>query len=225
MPKLVSVQVGLPRQMGRDDATDPFDKPWTSGIFKSPVSGPVEIRRYGLVGDGQADLENHGGADKAVLSYSADHYPNWLPILGPDSATYGAFGENLTIQGLTEGEICIGDIWQVGDRVQLQVSQPRQPCWKLARKWRVRDLVEQVQQNGRTGWYWRVVQTGDVEAGQTLTLLSRTRPEWTIADANQAMHHRKSDRDAALVLAELPELAASWRRHFAGRAARLNAGS
>jgi MOSC domain-containing protein YiiM len=156
-----------------------------------------------------------------VLSYSADHYPSWLPVLGPESATYGAFGENLTIAGLTEDYVCIGDVWQIGDTVQLQVSQPRQPCWKLARKWRLRDLVEQVQHTGRSGWYWRVLQTGAVVAGQPLTMLHRTRPEWTIAAANRVMYHRKHDVDAAIALAELPELAASWRRHFSGRAARL----
>jgi MOSC domain-containing protein YiiM len=211
----------LPRSLGRADAVDPFDKPWTSGIFKSPVTGPIQLGKLGLAGDGQADLENHGGEDKAVLSYSADHYPDWLPTLGPESATFGAFGENLTIAGLTEDDVCIGDVWQVGDTVQLQVSQPRQPCWKLARKWRIKDLVEQVQHNGRTGWYWRVIVTGAVEAGQQLRLLNRTRPEWNVSAANQVMHHHKHDRAAALVLADLPELAGSWRRHFASRAAKL----
>ncbi len=221
MPTLASIQVGMPRQFGREDAENPFDRPWTSGIFKLPVTGPVEITKYGLIGDGQADLENHGGDDKAVLSYSADHYPGWLPILGPDSATFGAFGENLTIRGLTEDDVCVGDVWQIGEAVQLQISQPRQPCWKLARKWRVRDLVEQVQHTGRSGWYWRVLRPGRVEAGQPLTMLNRTRPEWTIAAANRAMYHRKHDRAAAMALAELPELAGSWRRHFSSRAARL----
>ncbi len=221
MPTLASIQVGMPRQLGREDAEDPFDKPWTSGIFKLPVSEPVEITRYGLVGDGQADLENHGGEDKAVLSYSADHYADWLPILGPASAAYGAFGENLTIRDLTEDDVCIGDVWQIGESVRLQVSQPRQPCWKLARKWRVRDLVEQVQHTGRSGWYWRVLQTGVVEAGQPLKLLDRPRPEWTIMAANRVMYHRRHDRAAALALSVLPELSESWQRHFTGRAARL----
>ncbi len=223
MPTLVSVQVGMPRQLGREDSEDPLDKPWTSAIFKHPVNAPVHVGSFGLVGDGQADRENHGGADKAVLSYSADHYPDWLPILGPESATYGAFGENLTISGLMEADVCIGDIWRFGDEdgLQLQVSQPRQPCWKLARKWRVHDLVAQVQNSGRTGWYWRVILRGSAEAGQTLTLRHRFRPEWTVTAANQVMHHLKHDRDAALELSAVPELAENWQRHLAGRAARL----
>lgn len=223
MPTLVSVQVGLPRPLGRENSLDSMDKPWTSAIFKQPVNGPVHVGRYGLVGDGQADRENHGGPDKAVLSYSADHYPDWLPVLGPESATYGAFGENLTITGLTEADVCIGDIWRFGDddALQLQVSQPRQPCWKLARKWRIHDLVAQVQNNGRTGWYWRVLLRGSAEAGQALTLRQRSQEKWTVTAANDVMHHRKHDLSAALELSAVPELSESWQRHLAGRAAKL----
>lgn len=222
MPTLESIQVGLPRNMGRRGADDPHDKPWTSAIFKTPIDRPVLVGPLGLDGDGQADLENHGGEDKAVLFYSAAHYADWAPILGPGSEVFGAFGENLSVSGLTEETVCIGDTWQIGDEVQLQISQPRQPCWKLARKWRLRDLVLQVQQTGRTGWYARVVKMGTIAAGQSLTLLERPQPDWTVARANDVLYHRKDDVELALELAALPELSESWRGMLDYRAARLN---
>lgn len=99
---LKSLQVGLPRPWGQADAVDPMDQPWTTGFYKQPVTGPVQLERTHLEGDGQADLVHHGGADKAVLAYSADHYPDWRATLDKPSLPFGAFGENFTISGLTE---------------------------------------------------------------------------------------------------------------------------
>ncbi len=214
---LVSIQVGLPQARGNPDAVNPFDRPWTTGFYKQPVSGPVELGRLGLRGDGQADLENHGGPDKAVCVYSADHYPGWRQALALDLPT-GAFGENFTIAGLTESQVCVGDVWRIGE-VVLQVSQPRQPCWKLARRWRIKDLAAQVVENGRTGWYFRVLAVGAVASGTQLELAERPRPEWTIERANQVMHHDKGNRAAAAELAAVPELSLSWRTALQGRLA------
>jgi MOSC domain-containing protein YiiM len=223
-PFVESIQVGMPETRGTANAADPFDRPWTTAIFKLPVPGPMEVGRLGVLGDGQADLENHGGDDKAVLFYSAEHFPEWRHVPGMETASFGAFGENFSVVGLTEETVCIGDIWQLGDQVRLQVSQPRQPCWKLARKWRIKDLAHQVQENGRTGWYCRVLVPGVVEAGQSMTLLERRHPEWTIAAANEVMYHRKRDASANLALAALPELSESWSGGLEARAARLLAG-
>src|SRR5690606_1320282 len=111
-------------------ATDPADRPWTTGFYKQPVAGPVRLTRDGIVGDQIADTVNHGGADKAVLAYAASHYLLWreeLPALGFDALAVdfgpGALAENLTVAGLTEHDVCIGDRWQVGSEVRLQVSQ------------------------------------------------------------------------------------------------------
>src|ERR1700722_16927674 len=128
---LTSVQVGMPRNYGFEDAADTHDKPWTTGFFKAPVDGPIFVGTTNLAGDGQADLKNHGGVDKAVLAYSADHYPRWRDELRLPGMPFGAFGENLTIAGLKEELVCIRDIFRVGT-VTFEVSQPRQPCWKLA---------------------------------------------------------------------------------------------
>lgn len=208
--RVVSVQVGVTRDLGHADASDVFDRSWTTGIFKQTVSGPVFVGADRLAGDEQADPTVHGGRDKAVCAYSADHYPHWVGILWPEVGAFGAFGENLSIAGVTEDDVCVGDIWAAGD-IRLEVSQPRQPCWKLGRKWRIHDLPDQVVRTGRTGWYFRVLQQGLITAGTTLTLIDRPAPEWTITAANQVMHARPRDSEAAAVLAAIPALSASWR--------------
>jgi MOSC domain-containing protein YiiM len=209
-PTLASIQVGQPTNYGHDNAVDPHDRPWTTAFFKSPITGPALVGRTNLVGDAQADRENHGGIDKAVLAYAASHYELWREELSRPDLCYGGFGENLTIAGLTEENVCIGDIWSLGEAV-FQVSQPRQPCWKLARRWRITDLTAQVIANGRTGWYLRVLQEGWIDAGQPLKLIERRQPDWTVARANEVMHHRKSDVSLARELVGLPELSAAWR--------------
>jgi MOSC domain-containing protein YiiM len=207
-PVIAALSLGLPRSRGYPGATDPFDEPWTSGIFKSPVDGPVALSVGGFDGDGQADLVNHGGGDKAVCAYSAGHYDVWRRLLGDATVSYGAFGENLTVEGLDESTVCIGDVWSVGE-VLVQVSQPRQPCWKLARKWRIRRFAEQVVESGRTGWYFRVQREGRVTRGDSLTVVDRPHPLWSVAAANAVMHDRVGDVGA---LVALPSLSANWRR-------------
>ena len=123
-PLLVSIQVGLPRAYGMADADDPMDQPWQTGFFKLPVDGPRWLGRTNLAGDGQADLVNHGGPDKAVLSYAASHYPAWREQLEKPDLPYGAFGENFTIEGLAEETVCIGDRYALGQAI-VEVSQPR----------------------------------------------------------------------------------------------------
>lgn len=209
-PVLLSIQVGLPREFGTAGAADPMDRPWTSGFDKRTVPGPVRLGLTKLDGDGQADLVHHGGPDKAVLAYSADHYDAWRRDLEIPTLPAGAFGENFTVAGLTEASVCLGDIWQVGKAV-LQISQPRQPCWKLARRWRIKTLALQVQQTGRTGWYFRVVTEGIVAAGVPLRRWERPHPTWTVERANRVMHVDKDGKELAAELAAIPSLAASWK--------------
>ena len=169
-----------------------------------------------LAGDGQADLFHHGGSHKAVCVYPASHYPYWQTVLPLSELPHGSFGENFTVSNLVEADVCIGDIWQIGDAT-VQVSQPRQPCWKLARRWNIKDLANQVQQTGRTGWYFRVKVEGDVSAGMALTLLNRPHPRWTVAAANSIMHHDRKNYSAAFELAALSELSPSWQETLHNR--------
>lgn len=207
--QLISLQVGLPKTLGTPNASAAMDQEWTTGFFKEPVSGQVWAGTTNLAGDGQADLRVHGGPDKAINVYPIEHYAFWLAELDFKQLPNGAFGENFTVAGILETEACIGDIFELGDAL-VQISQPRQPCWKLSRRWRIQDLVAQVVRTGKTGWYLRVLREGNVQAGAALVLVERPYPEWTVAVANNIMLHRKENYAATQALAECPALSDSW---------------
>jgi len=207
---LLSVQVSDVTEIPASGSDAWWDKAWTTGFYKRHVNGRVWLGYQGLRGDQQADRRYHGGADNAVCVYAVEHYPTWREALKLPEMTHGAFGENFTVKGLLEDEVCIGDVYQIGE-ARVQVSQPRQPCWKLARRWRIKDLTAQVEQNGKTGFYFRVLQHGWVEAGDHVELLERLFPELTIAHANDVMHHRKEDFAVARELAACSLLSASWK--------------
>lgn len=213
IPRVVELRVGLPRQRGGSGADE---RPWSTGSFKEPVAGSVRLRWTNLTGDGQADLKNHGGPDKAVCAYPAMHYAEWWNELGIPDFGYGAFGENLTVEGMSETTVCIGDIFRFGT-ARIQVSQPRQPCWKLSRRWGIKDLARRVQTTGRTGWYCRVLEEGEVAAGHLLVLLDRSFSEWTVARANAVMHDRTADHETVAALAACPALSVRWQETLATR--------
>lgn len=204
MPEIVSIQLGKVRHYGEGKDE------WVTATFKEPVTGGVLLTGEGFAGDAVADRRYHGGPEKAVLVYSHDHYALWDAELFHQQLPPGAFGENILVAGLTENETCLGDIWEIG-RALVQVSQPRQPCWKQARRWGIRDLVVRMNHAGRSGWYLRVLREGTVKAGDPFHLRERTHPEWPIARANQVYHFRKNDRSATAELAACPALAESWR--------------
>jgi MOSC domain-containing protein YiiM len=199
------------------EAPDPMDQIWTTGFFKEPTSRLVWLGKTNLEGDGQADLENHGGPEKAINVYPIEHYPYWTQTLALTDLVPGAFGENFTTEGMLESDVCIGDVFKIGESL-VQVSQPRQPCWKLARRWRVQDLALRVQETGRTGWYFRVLQEGLVHAGSNLALVERHSPTWTVSAANDVMHHRIADTQAARDLADCIYLSSRWRTKLKRRA-------
>jgi MOSC domain-containing protein YiiM len=208
--QLLSIQVGLPKTLGSPNASDTMDQEWTTGFFKETVFSPVWVGTTNLAGDGQADLRVHGGPDKAINVYPFEHYAFWLAELDCKELPNGAFGENFTVTGILETKACIGDIFELGDAL-VQISQPRQPCWKLSRRWRVQDLVARVVRTGKTGWYFRVLREGNIQAGAALALVERPYPEWTVATANNVMLHRKENYMAAQALADCPALSSSWK--------------
>jgi MOSC domain-containing protein YiiM len=216
---LISIQVGRPREHVWRDAADGACETWTTAFYREPVVGAVPVTRAGLSGDAVADTRAHGGLDKAVLAYSADHYDPWRREWGLNEIPYGGFGENLTICGQDESTVCIGDIWRIGE-VLLEVSQPRQPCWKLGRRWDRPELPKRVIATGRTGWYLRVRQAATIESGLPVVLEHRPHSEWTAARANRLMYDKQADRAELLTLGELPVLSASWRDVLLERAAR-----
>ncbi len=208
--KLLSLQIGKPRTFGEKGATDYYDKEWRTAIFREPVVGPVWLSQTTLAGDQVANRRFHGGPDKAVNVYPSEHYAQWQHELQLPDITHGGFGENFTTEGWLETEVCIGDSFTIGSAV-VQVSQPRQPCGTLARRWRVKDFPARVINANKTGWYLRVLQEGEVRAGLPFALLERPHPEWTIAAANEVMYFRKKDAEAIRALATCPALAQAWR--------------
>ena len=208
--RILSIQVGRPQRLGSEDAAEGFQRAWTSAIYKDSVAGPVWVGRTQIRGDEQADLRVHGGPDKAVNLYPAEHLHSWATELGLEAMPGGSFGENLTTAGLLEADVCIGDIFRAG-QVVLQVSQPRGPCWKLARRWNLPDLAIRADQTGRTGWYFRVLQEGHLQSGDRLELAERPNPSWSIHRAYSVLRAPALSPEDALALAALPELAATSR--------------
>ena len=206
---LVSLQVGLPRRRGVPGAENPAEREWESGIFKEPVPGPVGLAALGLDGDGVADPRFHGGPDKAVNVYPSTHYASWESELGLGMRP-GAFGENFTVSGADEHAVNVGDVF-AGGGVRVQVTQPRQPCWKLARRWGLKDLPVRVARSLRTGWYFRVLEGGEVAPGLVLDRVGCPNPEWSVARAFQAMDWHKDDVEAARGLLACEGLSESWR--------------
>lgn len=190
-----------------------------SAIAKERASGPVAVTREGLVGDEQGDRRAHGGPDKAVHHYALEHYPSWRSELGglPVLDRPGAFGENLSTRGFTEADVCIGDRLRIGTTV-LEISQSRQPCWKLNDRFGRRDMARRVQDTGRTGWYYRVVEEGTLQAGDGVWLVSRPHPDWSLQRLIAALYRRMLDMDTLAAMLSLP-LTPSWRKLVSGRLA------
>lgn len=211
--RIESIQVGRPQCF---EAEGESGKPWVSSICKTQITGPVAIGLTNLDGDAQADLVHHGGRDKAVLAYPISHYAAWNNEIPSVGFTAGGFGENLTVSGIEESTCCIGDVYQVGDCL-LQVSQPRQPCWKLSRRWGVPKLAHLVQGNGRTGWYLRVLTEGSVESGMTIALVERKHPDLTVSWASSVMYAQPRRPEDDQRLADCPELSESWRTNLISR--------
>nr|WP_294863826.1 MOSC domain-containing protein [uncultured Pseudogulbenkiania sp.] len=190
-----------------------------SGIHKSLVATPLWLSEQGFDGDEQADRRVHGGPEKAVHHYPRDHYPAWIEQLAtqPLLLAPGAFGENLSTRGLTEESVCVGDVFELGQAV-VQVSQGRQPCWKLNARLGHKGAARLMQDMGRTGWYYRVLQTGWVRPGDALVLAERPEPAWPLLRVIHALFGREPEhmREWAAA-AELAPLAENWKRTFRRR--------
>jgi MOSC domain-containing protein YiiM len=207
--RLVSIQVGTPRTVGVPGAVDRMEREFTSAIWKSPVARPTHVGPLGLTGDAVFDTKVHGGLDQAVLMYAAAHYPLWEQELGRPMSP-GSFGENLTVEGLDEGTVCIGDVYEIGP-VRLEVSHPRQPCATLARRHQIPDMIGIVRKNGRSGWYLRVLIEGWLQPGMPIRRLDRPNSEWTIRRAAHAMLARERNPAEAAALARCHGLSGEWR--------------
>ena len=206
MNKVISVNVGLPKELVSGDRSI------TTGIIKTPVSGPVRVKTLNLDGDGQADLTVHGGVDKAVYLYPSEHYEFWQQEL-EEKLTWAAFGENLTVAGLLETNVGIGDQLSIGTAV-VAISGPRLPCYKLAAKFRREDMIRRFLDSRRTGFYVRVLQEGELQAGDSIAVLHEDPARLTIRELTDVYVTKNPDRKQIERVLSVPALPRSWHDHF-----------
>jgi MOSC domain-containing protein YiiM len=202
--RLTSIHVGKVAPLGAERVP--------SGFVKHRIEGAVEVSFEGLVGDEQADLSVHGGPEKAVYGYSLEHYGNWRKEYPQHVATLkpGGFGENLCIEGLRESDICVGDIHRIGSS-RLQVCQPRQPCFKLALYFSDTKMPKAMIRTGRAGWYYRVIEIGQVRAGDPVSLDDRPNPDFPFARLVELISFGKATIAELERLQSLSGLASGWR--------------
>ena len=205
--KLLSVNVSQPKEVSYNGERI------KTGIFKEPVSGRTMMRRLNIDGDGQGDLSVHGGVHKAVYVYPMEHYNYWKHELGRKDLTYGQFGENLTVEGLLEETVHIGDVFRVG-KALVEVSQPRVPCFKLGIKMRNPRIVKPFLASERVGFYVRVLEEGEVGAGDAIERTKVGEGQMTVKEIVHLRHFDTANTEAAEKAASLPALTPSWRDSF-----------
>lgn len=208
--KIISVHVGLPRAVSWDGETR------LTSIAKLPISGPVRVRRLNLDGDEQSDLTVHGGPDKAVYGYPSEHYPYWERWADVDALPPASFGENLTTEGMTEDEVWIGDQYRMGSAL-LQVTQPRMPCYKLGIHRGTQDIVAAFLDSGLSGFYFSVLEEGELATGDPIALVDRVVNSVTVRDIVRAHLKPKQHRDLLERAVRVDALADTWHTRFRAR--------
>jgi MOSC domain-containing protein YiiM len=199
---------------GKVDTHDRNGREWRTAYVKEPVEDAMFLGEDGLAGDEQADKKHHGGPDKALCVYPSEHYEFWKLQLGLE-LDVAAFGENVALEGIVEEDACIGDVFEWGDAL-VQISEPREPCANIARRWGVPRLTQQVRESGFTGWYMRVLEPAEVIADDPCVLVERSHPEFSVATLNRLVDEPGRDLDAVRRLAELGVLGETWREKFGG---------
>lgn len=205
--RVLSVNVGMPREIEWQG------KSVLTSIFKSPVSGRVGVRKHNLDGDRQSDLTVHGGRDKAVYGYPSEHYPYWQGELGEDALEHGQFGENLTTEGLADAALSVGDVLRIGTAT-LMVTQPRIPCFKLAARFGRPHMVKRFAAARRPGFYFAVVEEGDVAAGDAIEIVDRAVERMSVRDLFDLFFSKKQDPAVLRRTLQLRGLAEDWEREI-----------
>ena len=203
--RLYSVQVGRIAPLG------PQGVP--SAIIKSRIDGPVAVTSLGLAGDEQADLNVHGGPEKAVYAYPAAHYPAWASEYPEQEVLFvaGGVGENLTIDGWVERDLCVGDVHRIGT-ARLQVCQPRQPCFKFALRFADSKLPKAMVRNGRAGWYYRVIEEGALGAGDVVELVDRPNPDFAFDRLVDIVNRRRATAHEFAAMSRMEGIASDIRQ-------------
>lgn len=203
--KIITLLTGKIEQLGQVGVS--------SGIKKMATLEREKVLETGLVNDNQADKKHHGGPDKAIHHYAFEHYEYWENVPGiskPEVLREGGFGENISTMGMDESSVCIGDKYRVGS-VVLEVSQARQPCWKLNLRFGHPDMSRMVQESLRTGWYYRVLEEGWMQAGDSFTLFERNWPEWTLKRLLHILYIDMQNKQLLKEMTQIAPLAESWK--------------
>jgi MOSC domain-containing protein YiiM len=206
-PKLVSIQVGIPRTVrvdGEEVAT---------AIFKAPVNKRIPLHWLNLGGDQQADLSVHGGQNKAVYAYPSEHYSYWRKELPAADLSWGAFGENFTTAGLPEDDVCLGDRFTIGT-AEVVVTQPRNPCFKLNLKFGRDDMAKRFLASRRSGFYLRVLREGEVGPGDPIIRVHQDENRVSVSDAMRLYLHERNLNDLRRRALQVKYLPSSWRERF-----------
>jgi MOSC domain-containing protein YiiM/ferredoxin-NADP reductase len=207
MGRVLSVNVGLPRDVSWQGRTI------HTGIWKAPVKGARMVRRLNIEGDGQGDLVGHGGERRAVFVYQMDSYRYWQNHLGRNDFVYGQFGENFTVDGLSDAEVCIGDRYRIGGAL-FEVTQPRVTCYRLGIRLNEPEMAALVVKHGRPGFYFRVLEEGEVEAGDEITQTASGPERMSVFEINALLYLPGHPRDRLERALRIPALSPGWHRSF-----------
>jgi MOSC domain-containing protein YiiM len=214
MPKILSVNVSLPKELDFEGQTV------RTGIFKEPVEGRVRLRTLNLDGDKQADLTVHGGPDKAVYAYPIEHYEYWRRLFTNIEMSNGMFGENLTVDGLKESEVSIGDVFQIGTS-KVIATQPRMPCYKLGVKFGRMDILKMFLASGRSGIYFKVLEEGEVGAGDTIEQIRKDPNGITISDVVRLYASDKENIKMMQLAVKVEPFPDGWKHYFLEKIKRM----
>lgn len=192
MSKIDQLFIGGIQKIGEPHAENRLDQEWSTAAFKKPTPKAVFLTETGLEGDDVGDKKHHGGPEKALYAYSKSHYEKWTAEYPNIQFEVGLNGENVSVIGMDETTVCIGDIYQVGEAI-VQVSQPRRPCWKPGRRVRWIEWGRRIQETGRTGWYFRTLKEGKIQQHVVFQLIERPCADWTIAEMNDVLYHHNDN--------------------------------
>ena len=215
--QLLSVNVSLPKEVTHERRSV------STGIFKEPVGGRIMVRTLNLDGDGQADLENHGGIYQAAYAYSVENYHHWQRELGQKDLTFGQFGENFTVEGMAEDDVHIGDVFRVGDAL-VEVTQPRTPCFKLGIKMGTPGFPKTFLASGRVGFYLRVLREGEVGAGDVFERVEECPERMSVREMSRLLFFEPQNLEGAKRALRIRALSPGWRNSFEERLSQAGAG-
>lgn len=216
MAKILSVQVGRAKTYGDAQSKDFLEKEWQSASFKEVSHTPLFAHFTGFFGDEVADTVHHGGVDKAIFANSYENYAHWASFLEQKSLPFGALAENLTITGLHEQSVMLGEVHQIGTAI-LQVSQPRKPCWKISRRWNHIAFTNEIFTSGLTGWYYKVLQEGLIGSDDEIKVIQQKTPQISILKANEAFREPEKYKSILETILDIPSLASSYQESIVKR--------